>query len=68
MHLHNFNFRIWYKVEIRFSDNSTKGDNRRHHLTQEKKVCNLQIQYHFWYKTCGPINGVKNQLLAEGYL
>ena len=29
---------------------------------------NLQISYHFYYNSCGPVNGVKNQLLLpQGY-
>ena len=24
-----------------------------------KKVCNLQIRYHFLYNSCGPVNGVR---------
>ena len=31
-------------------------------------MCNLQIRYRFQYNTCGPANGVKDQLvLSEGY-
>ena len=34
-----------------------------------EKEFNLQIRYHFQYNSCGPVNGVKDQLvLLEGYL
>ena len=44
----NFNFRAWYEVEIRFSDNPRQKQAIDDIiLDQENKVCNLQIRYHF---------------------
>ena len=44
----NFNFRAWYEVEISFSDNTRQKEMIDEIiLAQEKKVCNLQIRYHF---------------------
>ena len=44
----NFNFRAWYEVEIRFSDNPRQKQTIDDIiLDQENKVCNLQIRYHF---------------------
>ena len=45
----NINFRAWYEVEIRFSDNTRQKEIIDEIIfAQEKKVCNLQIKYHFY--------------------
>ena len=32
-------------------------------MAQTKKVCNLEIRYLLKYDSCGPVNGVKCQLV-----
>ena len=34
-------------------------------MVQEKKVRNLQIRSHFWYNSCGPVNGVRDQFVLS---
>ena len=64
----NFNFYAWYEVEIRFSDNPREKETIDGIIWLRKKVCNLKIRYHFLYNSCGPVTGVKNQLLlSEAY-
>ena len=41
----DLNFYAWYDL-VQWQP-STKGDNRWRHLAQEKKMCDLQIRYHF---------------------
>ena len=44
----NYNFHAWHEFVIRFSDNpGQKGTIDGIVLTQENKVRNLQIRYHF---------------------
>ena len=44
----NYNFHAWYEFVIKFSDNlRQKGTTDGIVLTQENKVRNLQIRYHF---------------------
>ena len=62
----DLNFYAWYD-EVQWQP-STKRDNRWRHLAQEKKMRDLQIRYHFQCNSYGPVNGVKYQLLPEGYL
>ena len=64
----NFNFCTWYKVEIRFSDNTQQKETIEDIIWPRRKKCHLHIRYHFQYNPCGLINSVKNQLLAKGYL
>ena len=61
----SFNFRAWYRVEIRFSDNPRQKNTIDDIIWLRRKKSNLQIRYHFQYNSFGPVHGVRDQLVCR---